>query len=237
MSYKYPEIKKILMNHIHDKIYQEGQMLPPERELTAMFNVSRMTVRRALEELINDGILIRKKGSGVIVASKKESRSRDKSSFKTDQSLIEKYGTIETKVLELKTIQDHPIASRIFKDYHGEIYQLKRVQSGQGKPIVYENIFFKKDYFKDIYAVDCSQSMLEVTKLISKVEINNEDIMIDARIASKKIASLLQIRVDSPILQVTRIQKHDNDIIFFGIDCMDGNEFNFQVHNDLKGTL
>ena len=48
MSYKYPEIKKILMNQIQEKIYQEGQMLPPERELTAMFNVSRMTVRRAL---------------------------------------------------------------------------------------------------------------------------------------------------------------------------------------------
>lgn len=231
MSYKYPEIKEYIIKNIDDNKFQEGEMLPPEREFTSLFNVSRMTVRRALDELINDGILIRKKGSGVVVALKKETRSQDKVSFKKDKSLISKYGFIETKVIELKTIKEHPVADRIFKDYRGDIYHLKRIQCGNGKPIVFENIFFKKDYFKNIHSIDCSQSMSDILNDISTVNINNEEIIIDAKNASKEIAYILQIPVETSILQITSIQKHDDDVIYFGIDCLNGDEFNYSIHN------
>lgn len=231
MASKYPEIKKYIIQQIKNNSYKEGEMLPPERELTDFFKASRMTVRRALDELISEGILIRKRGSGVIVAYKKQERSYDKVSFKKDKDLIEKYGSIETKVLELKLINNNMLTSRIFGDSFNEIYQLKRVQYGKQVPLVYENLFFKKEYFEDLFQIDCSQSMSDILKQTLLIEINNETIQLDSKIASKKVATILQIPIGSPILQITSIQKNNDDVIYFGINCINGDDFNYVITN------
>lgn len=68
MASLYPFIKEDILKDIQSGVYQEDKMLPPEREFTEKYRVSRMTIRRALDELIQDGVLIRKSGSGVFIA-------------------------------------------------------------------------------------------------------------------------------------------------------------------------
>ena len=64
-----------IMNHLREKIadgmYPINSTLPPERELVEMYQVSRMTVRQAIAELVNEGILVRRKGIGTFVAPPK----------------------------------------------------------------------------------------------------------------------------------------------------------------------
>ena len=67
MASLYPFIKEDILKDIQSGVYQEDKMLPPEREFTEKYRVSRMTIRRALDELIQDGVLIRKSGSGVFM--------------------------------------------------------------------------------------------------------------------------------------------------------------------------
>ena len=71
MSTKYPEIKQYILTQIHHGNYSKGMKLPPEKDFVQLFNVSRMTVRRAFDELIQEGALIRKIDSGVFVSSDK----------------------------------------------------------------------------------------------------------------------------------------------------------------------
>ena len=59
MASLYPFIKEDILKDIQSGVYQEDKMLPPEREFTEKYRVSRMTIRRALDELIQDGVLIR----------------------------------------------------------------------------------------------------------------------------------------------------------------------------------
>src|SRR5436309_4582933 len=64
-----------IMNQLREKIsageYTVDSALPPERELVESYQVSRMTIRQAISELVNEGILVRRKGVGTFVAPPK----------------------------------------------------------------------------------------------------------------------------------------------------------------------
>jgi GntR family transcriptional regulator len=65
----YTQVKEALMRQIRNGTYKSHQVLPAERELVDTFGVSRITVRRALSDLVNEGLLYRKVGKGTFVAS------------------------------------------------------------------------------------------------------------------------------------------------------------------------
>jgi len=65
----YMQVYESLLNRIKDGNYQSGALLPSERELSALFNVDRLTVRRSLEMLVNEGLVEKKPGLGTWVRS------------------------------------------------------------------------------------------------------------------------------------------------------------------------
>ncbi|MFR1060154.1 MAG: GntR family transcriptional regulator [Enterocloster sp.] len=68
---KYEKVKEYLLERILDGTYVPDLPIPPERELASLLDVNRMTVRRAVEELMYDGYLIRKKEAVRILPEKK----------------------------------------------------------------------------------------------------------------------------------------------------------------------
>jgi DNA-binding LacI/PurR family transcriptional regulator len=68
----YTEISNALRNQIREGQYPPGTRLPPDRELHKRFDVSRLTMIRALEELAREGLVVRKRGSGTFVADGSE---------------------------------------------------------------------------------------------------------------------------------------------------------------------
>jgi DNA-binding LacI/PurR family transcriptional regulator len=65
----YMQVYEALLNGIKDGSYRSGVLLPSERELSALFNVDRLTVRRSLEMLVNEGLIEKKPGLGSWVRS------------------------------------------------------------------------------------------------------------------------------------------------------------------------
>lgn len=64
---QYRKIYEILRKHISDGIYKEGDLLPSENELCSIYNITRPTVRHALDSLVNDGYIKKQQGKGSIV--------------------------------------------------------------------------------------------------------------------------------------------------------------------------
>ena len=234
MAISYPIIKDYIVTNIENKTYDCETRLPTEREFTEMFHVSRMTVRRAFDELIQDGFLIRKPGYGVFVAPEKTVKSFDKLSFKSDKELIKKYGEIQTIVLSLELIFDDPLCHRyLHDDIHQEVYLLKRIQYGGKRPLVYENIYFLKKYFQGIEDVDCTQAMSDIVEQINGKDFADMNhIEIEADVVNKKMSTLLQMNVGAPLLKVINIEKKDGDIIFFTIDSLPADMFKFAYERD-----
>ena len=71
----YLQVKQILMDGVRGGKFKPGDAIPSERELAEKFELNRLTVRRAVDELVNEGYLARKRGSGTYVAQREESRT------------------------------------------------------------------------------------------------------------------------------------------------------------------
>lgn len=67
----YIKIHNQLRENIEDGKWKVGERIPAERELANQFSVSRMTLRQAIQELVDEGILERRVGSGTFVANRK----------------------------------------------------------------------------------------------------------------------------------------------------------------------
>ena len=68
----YYQIRRTIKHWILDKTYCPNDKIPPEQELAGQFNVNRMTVRQALSFLVDEGLLIRRRGDGTFVTDNEE---------------------------------------------------------------------------------------------------------------------------------------------------------------------
>nr|WP_167081019.1 GntR family transcriptional regulator [Rhizomicrobium palustre] len=82
----YQQLQRGLRRAIEMKLLNPEDALPPERDLAEEFNVSRITVRKALDGLVSEGLLMRRQGSGTFVASRVEKSFSKLSSFTEDMT-------------------------------------------------------------------------------------------------------------------------------------------------------
>jgi GntR family transcriptional regulator len=66
----YVKLKRVIEGAVERGLIKSGDALPPEREIASMADVSRVTVRKAVQELVKEGLLIQRHGSGTFVASR-----------------------------------------------------------------------------------------------------------------------------------------------------------------------
>src|ERR1044072_9759331 len=65
----YQQLQRALRGAIENRVIGPDDALPPERDLAEMLKISRITVRKAIDELVDDGLLTRKQGSGTFVSN------------------------------------------------------------------------------------------------------------------------------------------------------------------------
>ncbi len=76
MSPLYQQIKKRITDSLVAGLWQPGQCIPSETELANLYKVSQGTVRKSVDELVIENILIRRQGKGTFVASHNEENSQ-----------------------------------------------------------------------------------------------------------------------------------------------------------------
>jgi GntR family transcriptional regulator len=80
----YMQLQRVLKNAIQSRVLPQDAAIPPERELAEEYAVSRITVRKALSGLVDEGLLSRRRGAGTFVASRVEKSFSKLSSFSED---------------------------------------------------------------------------------------------------------------------------------------------------------
>jgi GntR family transcriptional regulator len=107
----YHQLYLILKDQIRSGLYEEGSLIPSEAKLQSRYGVSRITVRRAIAELENDGYVKRKKGKGSIVITRE--KYRDIFAFKSfSDDTRDKGETPGSIILELTNIQSNNQVAR-----------------------------------------------------------------------------------------------------------------------------
>ena len=80
----YQQLQRALRQAIETRVLGPDDALPPERDLAREFGVSRITVRKALEGLVGEGLLVRRQGSGTFVCARVEKNFSKLTSFSED---------------------------------------------------------------------------------------------------------------------------------------------------------
>jgi GntR family transcriptional regulator len=155
----YYQLKEIFLEKIENEELKEGDMIPSENELQQIYDVSRATVRNAIQLLVNEGFMEKKKGKGTFVK-----RRKIEEQLPVLKSFTEEMAGIDAgkKVISVKYIKPSPaIMSRLSLSADESVFSLKRLMLVDGKPLgilhSYIPAKFKlgldEDYSKSLYRI------------------------------------------------------------------------------------
>lgn len=149
----YQQVQEDIKNAIEQGKYRPKEKIPSEPELSAEYNVSRITVRRAVEELCNEGYLVKMRGRGTFVSTPRINRkitvSNQTESFSATCRAL---GMVPgARLLDCKIV---PVRSdeRTFFGCGPDalLLYIQRIRTADGQPIFEENLFLPYEPFKEL---------------------------------------------------------------------------------------
>ena len=202
----YKQIYLILRSRILNGEYSNQSVLPGEMEMARQFGVSRITAKRALNDLAAEGLCIRKRGIGSIVTFKPSTGP-----LQADvQGLLEflSHVNLNTKavMLSLEYLPASEKISEILKIPRGtEIQRSTRMRVFEDKPFSYLDTYVPADLGRSM-----DQSGLGTRAALTLLEdqgvkVKNAEQTITATLADTSIAEALEVSPGSPLLRITRV--------------------------------
>lgn len=210
----YIKIARELQKMIDNKLFDKTNMIPPEMVLTKMFTASRVTIRKAIDILVEERILERKHGSGTFIKSKQV--SYDPLKLKSFREEMEKLGYEYTsEVLDFKIVKAVPEISESLKlDAKEKVYYIKRLRNIGDEPAILEISYLPLSLFSDLTYDDMEKSKFDYVEKRKGLKINRTDTNVTAVIPSENIKDLLQLPDNMPILTTKGISYLEGDIPF-----------------------
>ena len=116
-----------------------GQAIPSERQLSVDFGVSRLTVRAALDELVREGQLVRRRGSGTFVSEPKIAQQLTLTSFSED---MRRRGMVpDSRTIGLENVHAGPqVARGLNISPSDRVFQIRRLRLADGAPMAVETL-------------------------------------------------------------------------------------------------
>lgn len=198
---KYYQVKKTIVEKIDNDKFVIGQLIPSERELMVMFDVSRITVRKAIEELEQEGYLYKVQGKGTYV--KGDQNSQDLISITScTQDVIRLGMKPSRKVLYSKVMPaDKKRQRKLSIGDNDKVFFLSRIYYADNEPINYTKTYLPYRLFEGIEQYDFSrESLYEVLEKKYGVALSRAVRSIEAIIAHDEIAEYLDVEEGVPLL-------------------------------------
>ena len=202
---RYKKLYEILRRHILDGIYSEGDLLPSENELCALYGMTRPTVRQSLAALANDGLIRKHQGKGSIVHRQKR-----------DIGILSVMGTttavgagnLRTKMITKPVIlpwdENFMFPLSELEKESGCIY-FERLRLLEGRPIFYDISYIANINLPRITSRQFEdKSLFQVLRDNYHIEIKGGEQRIKAIPASGKVRRYLKIKAGEPVLHLER---------------------------------
>jgi GntR family transcriptional regulator len=201
----YHQLKNILKSRILSNELKGNQRLPTEAELCIEYNVSRITVRQALSELMKDGLIYRDRGRGTFVTEGAElKRPELKGSI---ENLIAAAKGTQTRVLSYKEIPAPPhLAKNLQVRKTEKVFRLELVRFTSKGPFGYSFIYFPHSLGKIISPNELNGTTEIITFVEEKLKTkaHRAKQAIDVGVADKVLAQNLSVKPNTPLLIIER---------------------------------
>ena len=203
----YHQLERDLRARIHSDEFPPGAALPTEEKLCEEYGISRITVRRALEALTSQGLIIRRRGVGCFVAEQREGVRSVRLVGSLDEFLASA-GALEVHYLSLVTTAPPPGIAEALRLPAGEdVVRLELSSMLDGQPVGYLEIFFPIWAGQVVTREDVEAGMPTIRMIERKLNLRiaRAEQLIEASSAGDIAAAQLGLAASDPVLRVTRI--------------------------------
>lgn len=201
---KYGILMEELRARVRDGRYRVGDLIPSEPQLQAEFGVSRVTVRRAIDELAREGLLRKEQGRGTYVHSPEI--TQDLNTLVGVTETMYAMGLVPEDLstqLFLEAAPD-PIAQMLGLQTGDAIWHLVRRRGSDGVPINLTDNFIVPRLVPGLSRDLLLQSLYATYERVFGLTLVRGEEIVEAKAAGEIDAALLQVRRGAPILVVTR---------------------------------
>ncbi len=199
----YQQVLGDIKAHIISGDYHPGDKLPSEAELSELYSVSRVTVRRALDELAGEGYLSSRQGKGTFVNHRKLTRKiRQSSDISSFTNVCAEMGLVAgARLLERRTVPARDEEHALFGDDCDTLVYVSRVRTADGIPIMEEDNYLPLDGFGFLLKDDLQDvSLFELMRnRTGRVPDSCGISTIEIALANAELARRLDINAGDPL--------------------------------------
>jgi GntR family transcriptional regulator len=212
----YQQIKGLILQGLQSGEWKPGEGIPSEMELAARYRVSQGTVRKAIDELASDNLLIRRQGKGTFVATHAEQQVQYRFlKLMPDLGDPKSEGPAQRKIVDCKRLRANADIARALAIRSGDaVLQVRRVLSFAGSPTILEDLWLPGAPFKGLTAERLSEydgHMYALFETEFGVRMVKAEEKIKAVTPDSAQCKLLEIKANTPLLSVERVAYTYND--------------------------
>lgn len=201
----YSQLAALLRRQIETGDFEPGRAIPAESELVRRYQVSRVTVRKALDVLVDEGLIVRQQGKGTFVRP-----SLLEESLTSLQGFAElMVSTHPEQVMEAPVFEFIPapeaVAAALALDADAYVLHIERRHILEGVPIAYATIFLPANLGRALTVDDvCTTPIYTLIKERTGLSIKRAAQTIRAVSANEEMAAVLDVPPGAPLLSVHR---------------------------------
>lgn len=210
---KYQKIAGDIKEKILNGKYKANEQLPFEKDLCNQYSASKMTVKKALDLLVTDGLIVKRRGSGTFVkdiSSDEISSIIEKNQFSglTNTKMAH---DVTSKLFEFKIIScDKNIAEILKIEEDDFVYIIHRVRYVDNEPWVIEKSYYPLDIAPGMKKSDAESSIYNFLQKKVDVRMQSAHSTIKADKPNELDIKYLNLKPDEPVLEVERVGYLEN---------------------------
>lgn len=212
----YQQLYDAILNKVRSGEYQVGEKIPSEEQLMTIYGVSRVTVRNAIKQLVDENILIKRHGKGTFVSMPSYVESMTAGGSFTESGLkMNRKPTTKIISICLKKATGH-VAEALGVEKATEVIVIERLRSLDNMPAIFEIDYFRKEdqFMLDLELTDTS--LLDILRQYRGVIASYFDNIIEIALADEKLAEALAISEEEALVKINQtVVDNDNQILYF----------------------
>ena len=203
----YDQIKVLITQSLIGGEWKPGDMIPSEIELAQRFKVSQGTVRKAIDSLASENILIRRQGKGTFVATHKEDNIKLR--FLRLTAINGQKELLQNEFIScVKSKAEGRIAQALDLKAGSSTIEVKRLLSFSGRALIYDHIVVPAAPFKGLNAAKVEESngsMYSMYESLFGSRMVRAEERVKAVAAEQEVAKALGVKVGYPLLSIERV--------------------------------
>lgn len=187
-----------------------GDVIPGERELADSLDVSRMTLRAAIDELVNEGLLVRQRGRGTVVSQVRINKQAQVVGFMSFSEEMRARGLEpSSRILAFKSeIADAAVAAQLDLPLGAQVILLKRVRLANLEPMALERCYVPYERFSRLLKFDLAvRSLYDILEQEFDTRPTMCQETVEAIALDAPEARALNVKRGTPALLVTRVTR------------------------------